>query len=301
MKRFTAPDIFTDFLIIGAGPAGLLISKKLAENQKDVWVLGSPYESQLAKAGEIMDSRILKKGTIGLQLIEKLLEETKKQGTKHKSSKVTTVKLDSSKKEIKTQFQAFYAETVIIATGAKQPKLGFSGEEKYFRKGVSDCTVCDGNLFKEQPVAIVGSHKYTLNGAEFLSKIASEVHLLWNKHSIPDETLEKLSKLKNLSLYVDVENLEADGSDVLEKIKFSSEKTHHSKAVNALFVEGKPVPSTEIFPQEILNESSKHVNTIDTFKTKFDKVYAFGEVTRNIAGYDEIVEKMDSFIKHLLK
>jgi thioredoxin reductase (NADPH) len=70
------------------------------------------------------------------------------------------------------------ARTVILATGATPRKLGITGEEEYTGHGVSWCATCDGALFRDKVVAVVGGGDAALEEAMFLTKFAAKVHLV---------------------------------------------------------------------------------------------------------------------------
>ena len=74
--------------------------------------------------------------------------------------------------------EEFEADVVIAATGAVPRKLGIPGEAEFTGRGVSWCATCDGALFKEKTVAVIGGGDAAVEEAMFLTKFASEVHLI---------------------------------------------------------------------------------------------------------------------------
>ncbi len=74
--------------------------------------------------------------------------------------------------------EEFEADVAIVATGAVPRKLGIPGEAEFTGRGVSWCATCDGALFKEKVVAVIGGGDAAVEEAMFLTKFASEVHLI---------------------------------------------------------------------------------------------------------------------------
>jgi thioredoxin reductase (NADPH) len=292
------PDIETDFLIIGAGVSGFAIAEFLLENGKNPILLGSHFESQLAKAGEIK-SKHLPNGTVGLKYMESLSKELKEKGLNHKTSLVTNVDFSVTPKLVKTKFQNFKAKNVIIATGQQQQKIGFSGENELFHNGISDCAVCDGNLFREQPIGVVGNHLYTIKSVEYLSKITESLHLLWLDKSLLEEYQTRLDKLENLTIYTNVENLEAQGDSSLEIVKFNCSKGSMKLSLSALFVEGEPKPVVDFLDNQVELDQLGRIKT-KNFHTSVSGIYAIGEVSRGQMNFDTIQTEVEAF-KSILK
>ncbi|MFV2013857.1 MAG: NAD(P)/FAD-dependent oxidoreductase [Candidatus Heimdallarchaeota archaeon] len=278
-QRPTLPDIHAEYLVIGAGVAGISLAHNLKSKGFEVWLLGSAYESQIAKAGALRNVSSIPEGTIGLDHIEEMIEKAKEAGINHKTSLCTGIEV-GDKLVIRTKHQKFIANKVIIATGAKQPRLDFKGEEDYYHKGISDCAVCDWGLFRGKDVAIVGDHEYTQRAAEFMKQHAGQVTLLWLSDTVDFE-------IEGIAIYTRVSEMIAEGSDVLETIKFNSNQGQRSIQISGLFVEGKPKPSTKFLESSDIQLNDRGYIVIDPeFKTNVPGIWAIGDVTGNTDTYD---------------
>ena len=80
--------------------------------------------------------------------------------------------------------EEFSAKCVILATGAVPRKLGIPGEAEFTGRGVSWCATCDGALFKDKVVAVVGGGDAAVEEAMFLTKFASRVHLIHRRDEL---------------------------------------------------------------------------------------------------------------------
>lgn len=278
-QRPSAPDINTEYLVIGAGVAGITLASKLSEKGLSVWLLGSAYESQIAKAGALRNVTSIPEGTIGLDHIEEMINTAKAGGVNHKTSLCTGIEV-ADEIVVKTKHQKFITKKVIIATGAKQPRLEFEGEQDFYHKGISDCAVCDWGLFRGKDVAIIGNHEYTRRAAEFMQQHAGQVSLLWLADK-PDFQVE------NVEVYTDVNNLVAKGSEVLENVTFNSDQGEKSLQISGLFVEGKPEPATQFLEGSGIDiDNNGYVKINSEFKTNVPGVWAIGDVTGNTDTYD---------------
>ena len=281
-QRPAAPDIQTDYLVIGAGVAGITLAKKLKEGGLEVWLLGSPYESQIAKAGALQNVTSISEGTNGLDHIEEMISKATEAGVKHKTSLCTGIDVNDVI-TVKTKHQKFLAKKVVIATGAKQPRLDFEGEANFYHKGISDCAVCDWGLYRGKDIAVVGSHEYTRRAAEFMEQHAGKVYLMWLKEQ-PEFSFE------NIPTFTNVRDVIAKGSDVLENVTFNSDQGTQNIEISGLFVEGKPMPSTKFLQETTIKLNDEGYVVIDSeFQTNMPNIWAIGDVTGLTDSYDTAI------------
>jgi thioredoxin reductase (NADPH) len=291
-KRPTPQDISCDIVVIGAGPAGITGAKILKENGLDVWLLGSTYESQLAKAGPIMDSQRLPPGTIGLDYMEEMVKGATDSGVNHKTSNCTGIEM-TTPFTVKTKHQNFRCSKILIATGCKQVPLNFQGESDLLHKGISDCAVCDWGLFRGRNVAVVGNHEYTLRAAKFLVDHTPEVHLLWyQKEAVIEE--------EGITFYSNVTNLVASGGETLENISFKSNDQEFKIEVHGLFVEGKPQPAVKYLENSEIQLEENFVVVDDNFQTSVKGIWAVGDVTGRTTTYDDAVSEAEQAARIIL-
>ena len=81
-------------------------------------------------------------------------------------------------KTLKGKRQTYSARAVILAIGSHSKELNIQGEKELIGKGVSYCALCDGNFFKGQDVAVVGSGDSAFSDALYLSNICNKVYIL---------------------------------------------------------------------------------------------------------------------------
>jgi thioredoxin reductase (NADPH) len=120
-------------------------------------------------------------GINGPELMALMRQQARNFGTRIESKDVVRVDLKNKPFTLTTHDgKSVQAHTVIVATGARANYLGLPSEDKFKNKGVSACAVCDGFLprFRNQPIVVVGGGDTAVEEAGYLTKFASNVHLL---------------------------------------------------------------------------------------------------------------------------
>jgi thioredoxin reductase (NADPH) len=126
-------------------------------------------------------------GINGPELVALMRQQAKNFGTRVESKDVVKVDLKNRPFALTTHDgKSVQTHTVIIATGARANYLGLPSEDKYKNYGVSACAVCDGALprFKNQPIVVVGGGDTAVEEAGYLTKFASNVHLLVRRDAL---------------------------------------------------------------------------------------------------------------------
>ena len=93
---------------------------------------------------------------------------------------------------------------MVISIGTSERKLGIPGEEKYYGKGVSYCAICDGTLYKNKTMVVIGDSDYAIEEALYLSKYAKQIFIINNKEKL-DANKQLLEELGNNNI-IEVKN-----------------------------------------------------------------------------------------------
>jgi len=147
-----------DLVIIGGGPAGLTAGLYAARARLNVILI-----EKIVPGGQVLTTDWIEnypgfpEGISGPDLIQKMTEQVKKFDLNIESNEVISLDLLSEPvKKIKLSDRTITSHTIIIATGASPKKLGITGEDVFFGKGLSTCATCDAPFFKDKMVAAVG-------------------------------------------------------------------------------------------------------------------------------------------------
>jgi len=141
--------------------------------------------------------------------------------------------------------------TVIIAVGSEKRKLDVPGEKELVGKGVSYCATCDGPLFKDKVVAVVGGGNAAFTSALYLSKLASHVYLIHRRDEFRAFKVYVDAAQSNPKITILTNTIvkEVLGRDKLEAVRIYNTKTQQEEVlrVDGLFIEIGLEPPVEFF------------------------------------------------------
>ena len=268
--------------IIGGGPAGLTAALYAARSgRKTVIIERAIPGGQAALTSLIENFPGFPEGVSGPELMTKFYEQASQFGAEMMTEDVVSADLRDEVKIIKTTSGVIEAMSVIIASGAQAKELGVEGEEKFQGRGVSYCATCDGAFFKDKKVAVVGGGDSAIEEAVFLTKFASEVHVIHRREElratkILQERALGNSKIKFIYSTV-VEEIKGDKG--VEKMLLKNVKSGERKeeTMDGVFVFIGTVPNTNWLEGIDLNENG-YIQTDDFLKTNLPGVFAAGDV-----------------------
>ena len=171
-------------VIIGTGPAGLTAAIYTARaNLKPVVIEGMQPGGQLTTTTDVENFPGFPEGMDGTTLVMKMREQAERFGARFIRGEVTGA--DFSGKVLKLTLDegaVLESSTLIIASGARAKYIGIESEEKLMGRGVSACATCDGALYRDVPVAVVGGGDTAMEEALFLTRFASKVSLIHRRN-----------------------------------------------------------------------------------------------------------------------
>jgi thioredoxin reductase (NADPH) len=168
-----------DIVIVGAGPAGLTAGLYAARARRCTVLLEKGVVGgQIALTAAVENYPGFPDGINGYDLSQAMLKQGEKYGLLPMYVAARSVERAGDQFLVKTSEGDFLTKTVIAAGGAGYNKLGVPGEERLTGRGVSYCATCDGALFREQEVAVVGGGDAAMDEALFLSRYVSRVHVI---------------------------------------------------------------------------------------------------------------------------
>jgi len=272
-----------DTIIIGSGPAGLTAAIYAGRAElKTLVIAGVKY------GGQLMDTTIIEnypgfpEGINGPELIERMIAQAQKFNAQIIFEDVLKVELKDKIKKVYTLEKEYWAKTVILALGANPRKLNVTGEEKLWGKGVSACAVCDGALFKNKQVAVVGGGDSAMEEASFLTNFASKVYLIHRRDSFRAAALMQKKVLNNpkIEILYNSEIQEVIGIDKVEALKIINNQNQTSQIlkVDGLFLAIGHIPNTQIFQGQLELDSDGYIIVKNDVETSIEGVFASGDI-----------------------
>ncbi len=184
-----------DVVVVGAGAAGLTAAIYTARDGWNTLILEKESPGGLAASTHLIENFPgFPEGVEGPELMEKFEEQARRFGAQITDfTEVVSVEKNAEGIfEVKTSDDKTYrGRTVLLATGSQPKKLGIPGEAEFFNRGVSYCATCDGPLYKDQDVAVIGCGNSGLQEAQILLEYAKSVTFVeFLPHSIAEKVLQ---------------------------------------------------------------------------------------------------------------
>ncbi|MCR5430165.1 MAG: FAD-dependent oxidoreductase, partial [Eubacterium sp.] len=265
-----------DIIIIGAGPAGLSAAIYARRSGKSVLVLEEKsYGGQIVNTPNIENYPGIAHIS-GFEFATNLYNQAKDFGAEFKFEKAIGVEDNGNSKVVKTSKDEHEAKAVIIATGAKNRKLGFENEDSLVGKGVSYCATCDGMFFKDKAVAVNGGGNTAVEDAMFLSNYCSKVYIIHRRDEFraDDKDVERLKEKENVELVLDstvseiLSKTDESGNEHVSGVKVRNKNTDEERVldVEGLFIAIGQVPDNESF-KDVVELENGYVKALEDCKT----------------------------------
>lgn len=277
-------DYETDLTIVGAGPAGLTAAIYACRANLNVTII-----DMNSPGGKVVTTATVENYP-GFNLISgpdlsmKFFEQSQKLGAKFIFNEVLDVQInDNWKYTYLKNGKVIKSKAVIIATGMKNKLTKAENETKFYHKGISYCAICDGTLYKNKHVAVIGSGRSAVEESIYLSEIASKVTLISNKTKFKadQKEIEHLHKINNIEILMETDTLSFNGDDSLKSItlKKQGSDTPYDLNVEGAFVFVGFLPlSPTVNKQSILSEVSNFIDVDNSMETKIKGVFAAGDI-----------------------
>lgn len=234
-----------DIGIIGSGPAALSAAVNARQRNKSVCVFGRSLDSSLLFAAEKVDNYLGMPDLSGEEMLNQFYSHAVKRGVEFKESRISQIMSMGDHFVINADNVFFEAKTLILAIGLNKSK-GIAGEMEYLGKGVSYCATCDGMLYRNKRVVVVGENEEGEAEANFLADVCEKVIYLPLYQPVLNlkETVEVLSgKPKAVigegsrvtGIEVEGETVECDG------IFFAKNSTPPESLLFGLHTDGKNI------------------------------------------------------------
>ncbi|MCG3252819.1 MAG: FAD-dependent oxidoreductase [Candidatus Heimdallarchaeota archaeon] len=273
--------------IVGAGPAGLTAAIYTARAGFSTIVIGNPYESQVAKLGLIENYTGFAKGVEGLELMEAIENQTKANSAEVIYDNVIEIVKKDKDFIIKTDDdETLKAKAIILAMGARHRKMRIPGEEEYYMKGVSYCSVCDGALYQGKPAVVIGYGNGAAKSALYMANLSSKVYLICTKKELGSDAIyeSRLEGKENLEIHYSSRVTKIAGEEFVTSVTYKEGGKESDIKTEAVFIEYGSVPNTLLANQlgiEV-DERGFIVTKLETLETNIRGVYAAGDVCGRI-------------------
>ena len=204
-----------DVIIIGAGPAGIAASIYLKRANVNCLLLESEAPGGLLNKIHKIENYPGFTDDTGSILAFRMYSQVESLGIDLKIEKVINIKSTNGSYEVFTKNNVFVSKYIIIATGRTPKKLEVKNSEKYEGKGVSYCAVCDGALYRNKDIAIVGGGNTAIDTANYMSNIANKIYIINRSSNLraDQKGQEEIKKLENVNVLYNTKLKDIIGDD----------------------------------------------------------------------------------------
>ena len=183
-----------DVIIIGSGPAGMnACLYATRSNLKTLVIEKNCPGGKVVKTNKI-ENWIGTQSVEGQELALNMFKHAFSNGGVYEQNNVLDIIDHKIYKEVILKDKKYRCYALIICVGTSERKIGIPGEEKFYGKGVSYCAICDGSLYKDKNMVVIGNSDYAIEEALYLSKYAKKILLI--------NTDDELSANKGLLQYI---------------------------------------------------------------------------------------------------
>jgi thioredoxin-disulfide reductase len=283
-----------DLIIVGGGPAGITAGVYAGRQRMKTLLITKEFGGQMGKkATEVCNYPGFERIS-GAELIDKFVEHLKKQeSVEIKFSEVGKVEKENNIFTITTaECEKFQAKTVIVATGADPRPLEAVGEKEFIGKGVSYCVTCDGPIFKDKDIAIIGGGNTGLEAALFMTNYAKKIYVLEFAREIKADEINKsdVAKSDKIEIITNALVKEIKGENFVNSLIYQNNISEEQKAleIQGVFIEIGNQPATSLVKGLVdFTKRDEIMINPETFETKTPGLFAAGD--NNSGPYKQIV------------
>lgn len=195
---------------------------------------------------------------------------------------VTKLNLEGEEKLIKTEDTDYYAKAVIIATGATPRKLPAKGEREFRGRGVHYCATCDGAMYQDANVIVVGGGNSAVEEAVFLTRYVKHVTLIHqlDYFQASKAAQDELFKNPNISIIWNSQIKEILGENFVNGVLIENVKTKETQEIetDGVFVYIGMEPKTDFLEGKVGINEYGYITTDEDMQTNIPGVFAVGDV-----------------------
>ena len=273
-----------DVVVIGGGPAGLTAALYAGRaNKKTVFI------EKGAPGGKMVTTNLIENWTgdvsvNGADLSIRMFEHAKKE-SEYKYGDVVSIKTINPKEHIVSlaSGDTITSESVIIATGTiERVPAGVENIDKFIGKGVSFCAICDGPIFRNKPVSVIGGGNSAAEESIYLSSISSAVHIFVRKPEMraDKKIVEELTEKENVFIHYNTTMNEIVGDKSVNKVIVTENGNKAEYQVDAVFPYiGLDAVSGFVSDIDITDENG-YILTDEGMETSVKGIFAVGDVRK---------------------
>ena len=282
-----------DLIIIGGGPAGITAGIYASRQKLNALLITKEFGGQMARKAVEIENYPGFERISGQELIQIFEKHLRKQKIEIERDEVVKMKKIGDNFLVATENKnQFESKAVIVASGADPRPLEVPGEKEFIGRGLSYCAVCDGPLFSDKTVAVIGGGNSGFETAVFLTKIAKKIYILeaGEKVKADKENQELVKKTGKVEIITNAFIKQIQGKEFVNSLVYRDKKSNKdiTLAIEGVFVEIGYQPATS-FVKGLVDFNEKDEIKVDpkTGQTSLPGLFAAGDIDNVL--YKQIV------------
>lgn len=264
-----------DVIIIGAGISGITCGIYLKRAGISTLIIENSMPGGQLNKASVIENYPGYVGVNGIELASTLLEQISTNDIDMLNDEVSSINYE--KKEILVGNNNYKYKYLVFATGRRERRLEIAREEEFIGRGISFCATCDGALYKNKDVIVVGGGSSAISEALYLANICRKVYLIYRGKELRGEEVlkERLNDRANIEVIYNSNVKEY----IIDDNKLTGVILDNGKRVEAscVFLAVGQLPNSELFNGV---KDNGHIVVDNGGKTNISNVYACGDVIK---------------------
>jgi thioredoxin reductase (NADPH) len=275
-----------EVLILGGGPAGLSAAIYAARAKRQTVVIDISVSGGQAASTNHIENYPGTSGVIrGSELTGNMRKQAESFGAKiHDLKEIFEVDLTGKIKYVRTEDTEYYAPSVIIASGASPRALPALNADEFKGRGVHYCATCDGSMYQDRKIIVIGGGDAAVEEAVYLTKFASHVTLIHrSSFRAAKSALDKLFSNDKIDVITDSRVMKVNGeghaltSVVIENVKTGKIYDYPTEGA---FVYIGIEPDTQPYKNQLELDEAGYILAGEDTRTNIDGVFAAGDIRK---------------------
>lgn len=270
-----------DCIIIGAGVAGTTASIYLKRWNFNILLLEKNMPGGIISNTSIIENYPGVKKIDGSTFAMNLYEQIKELDINYKYGNASEITQKNNLFIVNTDLGNYQTKSIIIATGRTPRKLNLENEDKLIGNGISYCATCDGLLYKDKEVCVVGGGNSALEESLYLSKICKKITIINRSSKLrADEILiEKVKNTANIEVMYNSNIIKLkEKQNKLTNIIIKKENEAKELLCHGLFIYIGFEPIIPNVPNLKLNDN--YIVVDEKMQTNIDNICACGDIIK---------------------
>lgn len=278
-------EVHVDLIIIGGGPAGLTAGLYASRSGLQTIIL-----EKAAIGGQVSITPQVENwpgfsSIPGNKLMDMIAGQVREYVPVIQGEEILEIKVGKHIEAL-SPTKRYTGHALILATGATHRTLGIPGEEEFYGRGVSYCATCDGYLYKNKSVVVIGGGNTALTDALYLKNLGAQVSILHRRDTFTAEQhLISSVEREKIPIFWNTEATHIKGEEMVTMINILNNKTQKKDTIqtNAVFVAIGEKPNNELAKMIGISLDDVGYIHIDRFgRTNIPRIYAAGDLTGGV-------------------